>query len=379
LIRRHGLTAGSLALLSLVLVCVVGGAAPVSPGPGRQAPAGAPSTVAPASVASPRRAAGAPAACADGSSAAPVPDPVIEDMPRGVKDPARPCPPASLPPSITSSPEKVLLAIAPRGHAPEHPPEGWCGEAAVQMALLYHGAYVPQKQINAAGRPQHPDLYSHEIPAALQNLGVEFRMPRAESRNFPAFLAWMKRQIGQMVPVLIGVKIYPTQHPEWGLDHFMLAVGATKDSLIYNTTWDKQEARSESLLFSTEPGFSFRNSQNAYYGIAIAGIGRRTDAHATVRLFVTGEQDGLVGVIVKCEDLQPRARYVAYKVSRLDQKTAKPLAVFVATESAYGFYDAIPAGEAAIYRCRKAPVTQEPAKSAAERHVTTAGQAGHAA
>ncbi|MBE3123559.1 MAG: hypothetical protein IMZ65_02015 [Planctomycetes bacterium] len=321
---RRMLAAAVLALLGLVVACQVESAVP---------------------AAAPRPAAAAP-------SAAPAPT-VIEGMPAGVLRPANPCKPGEVPESVKRSGQTFALNIAPRDHAPEHPPEGWCGEVAVQEALLFHGAYVPQKLINAAGRPKHPDLYSDEIPTALRNLGAAFQVCGQESRDFTPFLAWMTACLEQGTPVLIGVKINPTKHPEWGLDHFMLAVGRTPDSLVYNTTWGKQETRTTTLLFSSEEGFSFKNRSNAYYGIAIAGMGRAEEGGATVRAFVAGEDAKRMGVIVKCENLQPKARYVVYKVSSLDQKKAKPLAVFVAAETAYAFRDTIPTGEPSIYRCRR--------------------------
>ncbi len=37
--------------------------------------------------------------------------------------------------------------------------------------------------------------------------------------------------------MLAGVKVLPTQHPEWGLDHFVLVVGHGDQGLLVNTTW----------------------------------------------------------------------------------------------------------------------------------------------
>src|SRR5438874_7332852 len=62
---------------------------------------------------------------------------------------------------------KRALPIPARTHAPEAPPEGWCGETAIQEGLLYLGVWAPQAIINRAGHPSHPDLYSNEIPIAL--------------------------------------------------------------------------------------------------------------------------------------------------------------------------------------------------------------------
>ena len=92
------------------------------------------------------------------------------------------------------------------------------------------------------GKPVHPDLYANEVPVAMSSLGLEFKAWQGE--GMPAFLRWVQSELAAGHPVLLGVKIYPTAHPEWGLDHFVLAVGCTKDSLTYNTTWKgrKREA-----------------------------------------------------------------------------------------------------------------------------------------
>jgi len=281
---------------------------------------------------------------------------VIEGMPRGLKDPVNPIRPEGIPKTLIKDPQGVLLSIPARDQAPERPPEGWCGETAIQEALLYHGAYLPQKQINAAGKPDHPDLYSYNIPVALENLRMAFQSwPPPGNTDLAAFLAWVREQISQGVPVLAGVKINPTKHPEWGLDHFVTAVGLRGDSILFNTTWGKQEVRTEKQLCSTEDGYSFKNLTNRYYGIAITGPAGLGPEFVPVRLFVVKEDAAQMAVVVKCEGLQPRTRYVAYKISSYDQKSARPLAVFESKGDACAFGDVIPRAEPAIYRCRKAP------------------------
>ena len=136
----------------------------------------------------------------------------------------------------------ISLEIPDTGQEQRRPESGWCGEAAIQMALSYYGAYASQQAINRAGKPVHPDLYANEVPVAMSNLGMEFKAWQGE--GMPAFLRWVQGELTAGHPVLLGVKIYPTAHPEWGLDHFVLAVGCTKESLTYNTTWKRQETRS---------------------------------------------------------------------------------------------------------------------------------------
>ena len=71
-----------------------------------------------------------------------------------------------------ASKQGVDLAVIPAiSQDPTCPPEGWCGEASIQMAAMYYGCYFPQKMINAAGHPNHPDLWNTELAGALEALG----------------------------------------------------------------------------------------------------------------------------------------------------------------------------------------------------------------
>src|SRR5687767_11164644 len=130
----------------------------------------------------------------------------------------------------------VLLPIPARAQAPESPPSGWCGETAIQEGLLYLGVWAPQRLINQAGHPSHPDLYSPDIPVALAELGVRTIVYPARGKGYEPFAKWIRASIEDGDPVLAGVKILPTEHPEWGLDHFVLVVGHGTKGLLVNTT-----------------------------------------------------------------------------------------------------------------------------------------------
>jgi len=79
--------------------------------------------------------------------------------------------PAPATPKAAARP--ISLGIADTGQEPRRPQSGWCGEAAIQMALSYYGAYASQKAINRAGKPEHPDLDAPEIPRAMRNMGLD--------------------------------------------------------------------------------------------------------------------------------------------------------------------------------------------------------------
>ncbi len=155
-----------------------------------------------------------------------------------------------------------VLPIADREQAPESPPSGWCGETAIQEALLYFGVTLSQKSIHDAGNAKHPDLYSTEIPTALRNLHVRFTMYAPKTRGFASYTKWVRAAIDQGDPVLAGVKILPTEHPTWGLDHFVLIVGYGPNGLLVNTTWGRQEWVDD----KASSGVSFRG---AFFAIRI--------------------------------------------------------------------------------------------------------------
>lgn len=216
----------------------------------------------------------------------------------------------------------LVLPIAPREHARGAPPEGWCGETAIQEGLLHLGVWAPQRLINRAGRPAHPDLYSNDIPVALTDLGVRYTFYPG-GRGFDAFATWIRAALEAGDPVLAGVKILPTKHPEWGLDHFVLVVGygrdgaaeAARDRLLVNTTWGHREWVSD----TTTPGLSFLK---AGYAIRLSGVALAPNARSA-RLAVLEENDTTVKVRIMCTGLEKGAPYTMER--RGSRTDAKPL------------------------------------------------------
>lgn len=191
----------------------------------------------------------------------------------------------------SSSATVTALAIPARKHAPAAPPEGWCGETAIQEGLLTLGMWAPQSHINKAGKPVHPDLYSSDIPVALTALGVRF-VVYGGGRGFEGFAKWAGKAVDEGDPVIAGVKILPTQHPEWGLDHFVLVVGHGEEGLLVNTTWGSRRWVAD----TTTDGLSFRN---AFYGIRLLALTLPPKAQAA-RLAVLEESPTEVKLRVTC-------------------------------------------------------------------------------
>jgi len=251
------------------------------------------------------------------------------------------------------------LEIADTGQEPRRPESGWCGEAAIQMALSYYGAYASQQAINRAGKPVHADLYEEDIPRAMTNVGLGSSAWNGDGLD--AFLTWIRSQLAAGHPVLLGAKIYPTAHPEWAVDHFVLAVGYTGDALTYNTTWGRQETRTFALLSTKDKGLSFANRSGTYFGYAITGMKMEsTQAVKPTRVTISRDGDKQVKLCVNIEKLEQGRRYRLLKFTGLaaaDRSDAKGtvLQSFVADGPRAAYNETIRIDDARVYRCLPSP------------------------
>jgi hypothetical protein len=208
----------------------------------------------------------------------------------------------------------LALAIPARAQAPESPPSGWCGETAIQEGLLHLGVWAPQRLINRAGKPVHPDLYATDIPVALDGLGVRYSMYAVRERGFEPFARWTRGALAEGDPVIAGVKILPTAHPDWGLDHFVLVMGHGPKGLLVNTTWGTREWVSD----TTTPGLSLKN---AFYGIRLHGV-RLPPRGIPARLSLVDEGAKTVTLRVACAAM-PAAG--VYRIERRRSAEDKPV------------------------------------------------------
>ena len=254
----------------------------------------------------------------------------------------------------------VSLGIPDTGQERRRPASGWCGEAAIQMALFYYGAYASQQAINRAGSPEHPDLYAQDIPRAMRTIGLESTAWRGD--GWGAFAKWTRSQLTAGHPVLLGVKIYPTAHPEWGLDHFVLASGCTGEALTLNTTWGRQETKTFAALSTQDKGLSFANRYGSYFGYAITGLRMALPPTGIKPTRVTMVRDGdtQVKLRVGIEELERGKRYRLLKVTNLaaaQQAGAKADVVlsFVADGPQAVYGETIGIDDARVYRCVPAP------------------------
>lgn len=213
-------------------------------------------------------------------------------------------------PFVFAQAAQVVLPVPARSHAAEAPKEGWCGETSIQEGLLHLGVWAPQRLINKSGKPTHPDLYSPDIPVALTELGVRWSMYQPKVRGFAAYSEWVKKAIDAGVPVLAGVKILPTRHPEWGLDHFVTVVGYGDKGLLVNTTWGSRQWVDDQAT----TGLSF---SNAFYAIRFDGS-KLAPGRSAARLTVLEETRATVKLRVICKEDVREVVQDASKVGRFD-------------------------------------------------------------
>lgn len=172
--------------------------------------------------------------------------------------------------------DQVKLNIPDRAWAPVNAnlTMGWCGETSIQMAMAYFGKEVSQKDINQAAGPDIPGINETDVDTALTTLGVAFTSWPDSEQDLDAFIDWIKKELAEGYPVICGTKIYPDEHPDWFVDHLVLAVGFDENGLILNTQTDcdGQQHISYDQLKSQNEGYSFKSNQDRYFGIAITGL-----------------------------------------------------------------------------------------------------------
>lgn len=167
--------------------------------------------------------------------------------------------------------ESVLLPIPDRQWAAGAPDEGWCGETSIQMIGLHYGAWLPQPVINQLGHPAHVDLWEEDIPTALDAVGLRYVTSTATTRE--EFIAWIKSQLRQGHPVIVGAKLFPTDHPEWDVDHLMPIVGFSPLGLTFNTNLEAGQLEvAYAALGETKDGISFVSPTGKFYGYAVLGF-----------------------------------------------------------------------------------------------------------
>jgi hypothetical protein len=254
----------------------------------------------------------------------------------------------------------VRLEIPDVGQEKRQPREGWCGESSIQMALAYYGAYASQKAINRAGKPKHPDLYSENLPVAMDALGLRYKQWGGDGPQ--PIVKWVRGELAAGHPVLISVKIYPTAHPDWSLDHFVLVTGCNKNALTLNDTWGSRESRTNTQLMSKDKGLSLINRQNTCLGYSILGLKSSSSPAGLkpTRIQIHHADDKRVELRVTAENLKRGQHYRLVRFTDLaaaqkPDARGVPMRSLVADGPRFEIDETIGLDEARFYRCLSEP------------------------
>ncbi len=209
--------------------------------------------------------------------------------------------------------------------------------------------------IHQAGSPKHPDLYSNELAIALRTLGARYEACSKEAYDVTEFIGWCRAQVQAGHPVIAGVKLNPTRHRDWSLDHFVLIKGSGPDSLTYNTTWKYDASGTHEELSSTRSAIAFKNPFDDYDGIAVTGLETRRPGDAAVRVFLRIPWKGQVDLKVKCEGLIKGSRYRLLVASAPTGAEFLPVASFTAPRNTAAFTVVLDASRMAVFRCVPEP------------------------
>ncbi len=205
--------------------------------------------------------------------------------------------PKSPPARFTPPSDERLLPIPDRPWEPGAPPEGFCGEASVQMAALHYGTWVPQPVANRLGRPTHPDLWEDDVPTALDALGLGYETwtgPAGDGKGeLPEFLGWIVSQVRAGRPVIVGAKLFPTEHPDWDVDHLMPVVGFSPAHLVFNTNMDGGQRAVPYAALAGRAGISFASPSGRFWGFAVLGARAGAATPAVTARVVAGSDAGV--------------------------------------------------------------------------------------
>jgi hypothetical protein len=201
-----------------------------------------------------------------------------------------------------------LLDIPPLPYAQSD----YCGEVCIQEALVFLGKYVSQSDINRAGGGNGVvGLWSEDVVAALRNLNAVFDSWWLESPDYDRYIEMIKGKIDSNYPVLIGVKINPTSHPNWICDHFVLVVGYTADSFIFN---DPSARRTRTFLefkngdAGSGSGYTITNPFGTFFGVSFEGLKADGDGNRSDGDGGGGCNTGVWGLLAALPLFLPRSR-----------------------------------------------------------------------
>ena len=148
-------------------------------------------------------------------------------------------------------------------------PEGNCGEAVLWTICQYFGKQLSQQQINSIGGNPGRGLHGGEVVMVLDSLKIPFNeLEKADT--WENTVDTLRNIIMRGNPIIVGVKLYPDNHPEWFCDHFILFTGTnTLNKVFYYNSINNSYSISYAKLCDTSNGPSLVNKYNALFALEI--------------------------------------------------------------------------------------------------------------
>lgn len=151
--------------------------------------------------------------------------------------------------------------------------DGSCAENCLWTIMNSLDRSKTQLEINLSGTKSGRGIHSGELMQFIKKFNIGFTKHYQSVDSSDSLITSQRykdyiynkvvKNVKEGYPMIIGVKSYPTQNPQWFLDHFVLVVGYNErtDELIFNDL-NKRKRISVKKLLDSLPGYSFVNVHN---------------------------------------------------------------------------------------------------------------------
>jgi len=158
--------------------------------------------------------------------------------------------------------------------------EGSCIETCLWSVMNSLKKNKTQLEINLSCPDNGLGLHFHEITKVLNQFEIGYTIYCQDVDSSDSLIVSQRyknfvydkvvKKVQNGYPVLIGIKKFPTQHPDWFADHVVLVVGYNErtDELIYNDMNKRKRIKVMKLL-DTLPGYSFVNDFNTVLAVQL--------------------------------------------------------------------------------------------------------------
>ena len=145
--------------------------------------------------------------------------------------------------------------------------------------------------------------------------------------------------------MIIWVKLYPSDHPDWEVDHLAVVVGYTPLGLVINTTVGGRQITVHYPQLEEPHDYSLVSPTGRHHGYSIQGF-----AGAPLTGRVT-EEGPTISLEVRVRGLVPGNEYSLTRDDLLGQRSTSRL---IATSSEQVLREVVAADQAAVFSCEDA-------------------------